>query len=193
MRIKHPERYHSYSDINKLSRTGNIIWLLILVVIVVGLTGGFAYHELQERERANQIELNNMQHLTNSVANLDTETDAIDYLKNSAQPVARYQIGSPTVLKQSLPSYSKELTGYNYPLVDYFQINNSNYYLRLIYTSNTKEKFQTMLLEQKEYQLYSQFDNLQEKLAKTIKPNNYDRNALTELRQFKKQHSELHN
>ena len=193
MRIKHPERYHSYSDINKLSRTGNIIWLLILVVIVVSLIGGFAYHELQERERANQIALNNMQHLTNSVANLDTETDAIDYLKNSAQPIARYQIGSPIALKQSLPSYSKELTGYNYPLVDYFQINNSNYYLRLIYTSNTKEKFQTMLLKQKEYQLYSQFDNLQEKFAKTIKPNNYDRNALAELKQFKSQHSELHN
>lgn len=193
MRIKHPERYHSYSDINKLSRTGSIIWVLVLVVIIVGLTGGFAYHKLQEHERANQIALNNMQHLTNSVANLDTETDAIDYLKNSAQPIARYQIGSPIALKQSLPSYSKELTGYNYPLVDYFQINNSNYYLRLIYTSNTKEKFQTMLLKQKEYQLYSQFDNLQEKFAKTIKPNNYDRNSLTELKQFKSQHSELHN
>ena len=193
MRIKHPERYHSYSDINKLSRTGNIIWLLILVVIAVGLTGGFAYHELQEHEQANQITLNNMQHLTNSVASLDTETDAINYLKNSAQPIARYQIGSPAVLKQSLPAYNKELTGYNYPLVDYFQINNSNYYLRLIYTSNTKEKFQTMLLEQKEYQLYSQFDNLQEKFARTIKPNNYNHNALTELKQFKKQHSELHN
>lgn len=193
MRIKHPERYHSYSDINKLSRTGNIIWLLILVVIVVGLTGDFAYHELQERNQANQIALNNMQHLTNSVANLDTETDAIDYLKNSAQPIARYQIGSPIILKQSLPSYSKELTGYNYPLVDYFQINNSSYYLRLIYTSNTKEKFQTMLLKQKEYQLYRQFDSLQEKFAKTIKPNNYNRNALTDLKQFKSQHSELHN
>lgn len=194
MRVRHPERYHSYKDINKLSPIGNVFGIAIVVFIAISLIGGFAYYKFNERETTTHAQLVEMRHLTNSVANLDTETEAIDYVKNSAKLDSHYQIGTPIVLSHSLSSYNKELTGYNYPLVDYFKINNYNYYLRLIYTSNTQEKFQTMLLNKKEYSTYQQFDNLQMQLAKSIKQHNqYNKDIANKLETFKKQHPELHN
>ena len=51
-----------------------------------------------------------------------------------------------------------------------------------------------MLLNEKEYTTYQQFDNLQMQLAKSIKQHNqYNKDIANKLETFKKQHLELHN
>ena len=194
MRIKHPERYKSYRDINHVSPAGRIVWMVVISLILIGIGGGVIYQQVQNHQRSEQVQLNSLKQLTKNVANLDTEVDAIDYLKYTATPIERLKIGTPVELTRSISTYNKELTGYNYPIVDYFKIKQSKYYLRLIFTSNTNEKFQTMLLNEQQYRLYQQFDQLQYQFAQSIKTSHeYDANKLTKLQHFKQQHPELHN
>lgn len=194
MRIKHPEHYQSYRDVNHISPISRVIWIIVIALLIIGISGGFVYQQIQKHQATEQIQIDALQRLTKNVANLDTEPEAINYLKYTAEPIVRLKIGSPIKLAKSNNDYSQNLTGYNYPIVDYFKIRQSNYYLRLIFTSNTKEKFQTMLLNEKQYNLYQQFDQLQSNFAKSIKTaHEYDGTILVNLHKFKQQHPNLHN
>lgn len=194
MRIKHPENYQSYEDLNKLSLRSRIVMIIFIVLLLTGIIGGIAYYKIQQVQTVSREQITAMNHLANSVADLDTEPETIDYLKNSTDSIERIKIGTPVVLKHSFENYNKNMSGYNYPIVDYFRISNTNYYIRTIFTSDTQEKYQTMLLNKNNYLAYHQLDQLQADFAKSIKgQNSYNQDKLSQLIAFKAKHHDLHN
>lgn len=194
MRIKHPENYQSYEDLNKLSLRSRIVMIIFIVLLLTGIIGGIAYYKIQQVQTVSREQITAMNHLANSVADLDTEPETIDYLKNSTDSIERIKIGTPVVLKHSFKNYNKNMSGYNYPIVDYFKISNTNYYIRTVFTSDTQEKYQTILLNKNNYLAYHQLDQLQADFAKSIKgQNSYNQDKLSQLIAFKAKHHDLHN
>lgn len=180
----------SLNELNDYSKRSRLVVWVALGMIIASIVTFVGYQTVQNNNKAAELKKAQVDSIYNAAMDTYLRKDTINAIYNMTEPYRAFIIGSKKTTGNELID---ETNGPDYRRADYFSINNSKYYIRIMSGELSSEKITTTLIQKNQIDTWIKFDKLQSTIASYNKSDKDFAHLAKQLEQLRSDNEFLHN